>query len=90
MVVAGGAAATAADVAADEDVDVELLLLFFKPASPITISTPMTAKIMTHLGIFCFFWAIHPLLARGQVGAPRRVTPRPAPGPAIPVAASRT
>ena len=69
MVVAGGAAAIAADVAVDEDVDVELLLLLCEPASPMAISTAMTAKTMTHLGTDCFFFGNPPAAGCGAAGA---------------------
>ena len=68
MVVAGGAAAIAADVAVDEDVDFELLLWLCEPASPMTISTAMTAKTMTHLGTDCFFG--DPVAAGGGAAGP--------------------
>jgi hypothetical protein len=68
VVVAGGAAAIAADVAVDEDVDVELLLLLCEPASPMTISTAMTAKTMTHLGTDCFFFGNPPAAGSGAAG----------------------
>jgi hypothetical protein len=68
VVVAGGAAAIAADVAVDEDVDVELLLLLCEAASPMTISTAMTAKTMTHLGTDCFFFGNPPTAGGGAVG----------------------
>ena len=71
MVVAGGAAAIAADVAIDEDVDVELLLLLCEPASPMTISTAMTAKIITHLGTDCFFFFGNPPAAGGGAAGPQ-------------------
>jgi hypothetical protein len=66
VVVAGGAAAIAADVAVDEDVDVELLLLLCEP--PMAISTAMTATPMTHLGIDCFFFGNPPAAGGGAVG----------------------
>ena len=69
MVVAGGAAAIAADVAVDEDVDFELLLWLCEPASPMTISTAMTAKTMTHLGTDCFFFG-DPVAAGGGAAGP--------------------
>jgi hypothetical protein len=68
VVVAGGAAAIAADVAVDEDVDVELLLLLCEAASPMTISTAMTAKTMTHLGTDCFFFGNPPAAGGGAAG----------------------
>ena len=67
MVVAGGAAAIAADVAVDEDVDVELLLLC-EAASPMAISTAMTAKTTTHLGTDCFFFGNPPAAGGGAAG----------------------
>ena len=66
MVVAGGAAAIAADVVFDEDVDVELLLLLCEPASPMAISTAMTAKTMTHTD--CFFFGNPPAAGGGAAG----------------------
>jgi hypothetical protein len=68
VVVAGGAAAIAADVAVDEDVDVELLLLLCEPASPMTISTAMTAKTMNQLGTDCFFFGNPPAAGGGAAG----------------------
>lgn len=68
MVVAGGAAAIAADVAVDEGVDVELLLLLCEPASPMAISTAMTATTMTHLGTDCFFFGNRPAAGGGAAG----------------------
>jgi CubicO group peptidase (beta-lactamase class C family) len=68
VVVAGGAAAIAADVAVDEDVDFELLLWLCEPASPMTISTAMTAKTMTHLGTDCFFFGDPPAAGGGAAG----------------------
>ena len=68
MVVAGGAAAIAADVAVDEDIDVELLLLLCELASPMTISTAMTAKTITHLGTDCFFFGNPPAAGGGAAG----------------------
>ena len=66
---AGGTAAIAVDVAVDEDVDVELLLLLCEHASPMTISTAMTAKTMTHLGTDCFFFGNPPAAGCGAAGA---------------------
>ena len=76
MVVAGGAAAIAADAVVDEDVDVELLLLLCEAASPMTISTAMTAKTMTHLGTDCFFFGNPPAAGGGCVIAETVRTPR--------------
>ena len=71
MVVAGGAAAVAADAAVDEDVDVELVLLLCEAASPMTISTAMTAKTMTHLGTDCFFFGNPQTAAGGGAAGPQ-------------------
>ena len=68
MFVAGGAAVIAADVAVDEDIDVELLLLLCEPASPMTISTAMTAKTITHLGTDCFSFGNPPTAGGGAAG----------------------
>ena len=53
-----------------EDVDVELLLLLCEPASPMTISTAITAKTMTHLGSDCFFFG-NPPAAGGVAPGPQ-------------------
>ena len=71
MVVAGGAAAIAADVAVDDDVDVELLLLLCEPASPMAPSTAMTAKTMTHVGTDRFFFGNPPTAAGGGAAGPQ-------------------
>ena len=60
---------TATSAAIDEDVDVELLLLLCEAASPMTISTAMTAKTMTHLGTDCFFFGNSPAAGGGAAGS---------------------
>src|ERR1700733_512312 len=62
----GALPALAADVLVDDDV--ELLLLLCEPASPMTISTAMTAKTITHLGTDCFFFGNPPTAGGGAAG----------------------